>query len=412
MLAIGAERLVWPFFSLYVLEMGGSTSTIALINALGSIASVLVAPIGGYIADYKGRVRLLGLGTLAYSLCSIFFILARNWFALAVGIFIQMLTRIYMPALDAVLADSTSTGKRGREYAFSDAISTVPSIFAPVLIGLLADRFSIIYAVRIGFAGLLVFGSIAALIRLTLEETVVGDKKTATMREIPRFIYDSYKEMFLSLKRGQSNLKVIIIICVLISVFNSAVCPYWIVYAKEVIRITPAEWGIIISVGSFLRIMLLVPAGFLVDRIGSKKAILISLLPLPLCAMLFINSHSFISTFLSINLITLCNILSAPASSALFADSTAKSSRGSVVAAISRGRMGLVLGSGVLSGAVLLLPAKLIGYKIGDMLYREDPTFPWLFLSIGLVLILILAAVSIKGSRNRWQDSQVDTSAN
>ena len=115
MLAMGAEQLAWPFFSLYVLELGGSISSIALISSIGSIASVLVAPIGGYIADSRGRVKLLGFGTLAYSLCSIFFILAQNWVALAIGIFIQMLARIYMPALDAILADSTSESRTGRD---------------------------------------------------------------------------------------------------------------------------------------------------------------------------------------------------------------------------------------------------------------------------------------------------------
>jgi len=396
MLAMGAEQLAWPFFSLYVLELGGSISSIALISSIGSVASVLVAPIGGYIADSRGRVKLLGLGTLAYSLCSIFFILAQNWVALAISIFIQMLTRIYMPALDAILADSTSASRTGRDYALSDTIAIMPSIISPLIIGFLANQFSVKFAVKMGFAGLLVIGSISALIRLSLKETVVKEKTDLSIKEIPKFIYDSYAQIILFLKNSERNLKILIIISMLMAFLNAISGPYWIVYAKQIIGITTTEWGIILSVGALLRLIVLIPAGFLVDKIGYKKVILISLIPIPICSLFFINSKSYPSVLMTIFIINLCNILISPASSALFAKSTSKSSRGSAVASIGRGRIGIVMGTGVLGGAMLLLPAKLIGYQIGTLLYLDNPLYPWILLSIGIVLIFIIISIFLK----------------
>jgi len=393
---MGAEQLAWPFFSLYVLELGGSISSIALISSIGSVASVLVAPIGGYIADSRGRVKLLGLGTLAYSLCSIFFILAQNWVALAISIFIQMLTRIYMPALDAILADSTSASRTGRDYALSDTIAIMPSIISPLIIGFLANQFSVKFAVKMGFAGLLVIGSISALIRLSLKETVVKEKTDLSIKEIPKFIYDSYAQIILFLKNSERNLKILIIISMLMAFLNAISGPYWIVYAKQIIGITTTEWGIILSVGALLRLIVLIPAGFLVDKIGYKKVILISLIPIPICSLFFINSKSYPSVLMTIFIINLCNILISPASSALFAKSTSKSSRGSAVASIGRGRIGIVMGTGVLGGAMLLLPAKLIGYQIGTLLYLDNPLYPWILLSIGIVLIFIIISIFLK----------------
>lgn len=390
MLAITGERLAFPFLSLYILELGGSTRTIATISSIGSIASVLVVPIGGYIADRKGRVTLLGLGTLAYSVCSIFFIFAQNWVFLAIGIFIQMLFRIYMPALDAILADSTTMESRGRAYAFSDAISAFPSIFAPIIIGFIAKQYSASFAVKIGFGCLFLLGIAAAIIRLKLKETLISSEERIKIKEIPIIIVDSYKKILTLLKESMFNLRIIIIVSLFLSVINCASGPYWIVYSKEILGLNPAEWGIIISVGAFLRAILLVPAGYIVDKIGVKRIILMSLIPLPFLSILFTLSNSFLSALLIMSLITMFNILLAPASSALFANSTQINSRGSSVAAIGRGRIGLIFNTGVLSSATLLLPTKLLGYQIGDILYQTNPAYPWYFLSLGLFLIIII----------------------
>ena len=48
--------LVWPYQSLFILSLGGSKPLIGLINAVSTTASVLLYPIGGYIADKAGRV--------------------------------------------------------------------------------------------------------------------------------------------------------------------------------------------------------------------------------------------------------------------------------------------------------------------------------------------------------------------
>ena len=45
-----------------------------------------------------------------------------------------------MPALDAILADSINMEERGKGYAFSDSIAAIPSIIAPIIIGIIADR--------------------------------------------------------------------------------------------------------------------------------------------------------------------------------------------------------------------------------------------------------------------------------
>src|SRR5512137_108446 len=49
--------IVVPFVSLYVLELGGNYQTIGYIMSGASLASMLLYPLGGYIADYQGRIK-------------------------------------------------------------------------------------------------------------------------------------------------------------------------------------------------------------------------------------------------------------------------------------------------------------------------------------------------------------------
>ena len=58
--------IIWPFLSLYVLDLGWSYETIGLITALGNLASLIFYPLGGYIADYQGRIKLIGYMTFGY----------------------------------------------------------------------------------------------------------------------------------------------------------------------------------------------------------------------------------------------------------------------------------------------------------------------------------------------------------
>ena len=67
------------FLSLFILKLGATERKLGTINALGSFAAMLLYPIGGYIADKSGRVRLVAAATLLYTSSFIFYIAAPSW---------------------------------------------------------------------------------------------------------------------------------------------------------------------------------------------------------------------------------------------------------------------------------------------------------------------------------------------
>jgi MFS family permease len=101
-----ARGAVFPYVSLYILVLGGTTGDIGFIDALRPLASLLIFPVAGYIADRSGRVRLIVLAMFLSAIINLFYIFANNWIMFAIGNFISGLIVFHFPAQSALMADS------------------------------------------------------------------------------------------------------------------------------------------------------------------------------------------------------------------------------------------------------------------------------------------------------------------
>ena len=54
-------QMAMPFLSLYILALHGTDPVVGLVFSLGPLASLLVYPIAGYLADSVNRVMLIGI---------------------------------------------------------------------------------------------------------------------------------------------------------------------------------------------------------------------------------------------------------------------------------------------------------------------------------------------------------------
>jgi len=74
-----ARTMTFPYASLYILALGGNPEQVGLINSLSPLASLIVFPIGGYLADHRGRVGLLGWTSIAMGLVYGLYAVAPSW---------------------------------------------------------------------------------------------------------------------------------------------------------------------------------------------------------------------------------------------------------------------------------------------------------------------------------------------
>ena len=148
-----STSIVYPFFSLYILALGGTSTEIGLINALGIIAGMILYPVGGYIADKAGRVKLIGYSTFVYTFAHLFFVVANDWRIIALGQFMSQLLLFYMPAMNALEADSLPPGVRGRGFAIMMAVSNIGTAIVEGVATTLSFKigFQLVFLVLAGF---------------------------------------------------------------------------------------------------------------------------------------------------------------------------------------------------------------------------------------------------------------------
>ena len=111
-----------PYLPLYIVELGGNAGTVGQVYALSSMGGIFLYPLGGYLADRKGRVKLVGTATYLFGASFLLFVFAWDWKVLALASFMQNLVLFYMPALYALTADSVSTERAGVGFALLLAI--------------------------------------------------------------------------------------------------------------------------------------------------------------------------------------------------------------------------------------------------------------------------------------------------
>jgi MFS family permease len=388
--------IVIPFVSLYVLELSGNYQTIGFITSIASLASILLYPLGGYIADYQGRIKLIGYMTFMYGVAFLITGLGESWQWLALGMFVQSLVTFYWPAIQALTADSIPPYQRGIGYATIEAIPAAFGLIAPLtgafLIGLLGMR----TAMRGLYFSAFIITSIIALFRLRfLKETLTDPKRLDTSpRGIVKLFVDSYRGIFTTLSCITRDLWVLALLVSALVFSASFAGSFWVIRATQVIGLSLAEWATVITVSGIVGVVLGIPAGRLIDRLSKRLVAAACLIFGGVLAFLFLRVTSFYEVLvLAVAAATLDAFLN-PSLKSLFADLTPRNVRGRAMALVGGGGLNLmrnVFANSILAKVFLTTGAFLSGY-----IYGLDNSLPWVILSGAMLVIGVCFIIFVK----------------
>jgi len=388
--------VIWPFLSLYILDLGGSYETIGLVTAVSSLASMLLYPVGGYLADFQGRIKLIGYMTFVYGIGFLIPAFTDSWKWLAVGMVVQNLASFYFPARQALIADSIPPEQRGTGFATTMAIPSAFGLAAPVLGSWLIETFGIRQAMRgLYFSGFFIAAGIALFRLKYLKETIENPNKfDFNTGNVLSIITDAYRSVYNVLgviPRRLWTLSLIVSASIFFASFTSG---FWIIRATEVIGLSVREWGNVMLVSGVVSVILGIPAGSIVDRYNKKWIAGVCLLIGSIQSLLFLRCTSYNQVVLLAAFMTLTNSFLNPAFQSLFANMTPREQRGRVLASIGGGGIWLMrgaFGSGVLGRLLQTIGAFLSGY-----VYKINGELPWLILSGALAVFGVLFIVLVQ----------------
>jgi MFS family permease len=395
-----ARHAVFPYASLFVLSLGGTSTDVGFIDALRPLAFLLIIPVAGFLADQKGRVKIIAIATYLSALTYLFYITATHWSMLALGNFIAGLIVFHFPAQSALMADSLPPQQRGLGFAMYSAIPGGVAVIAPFFGGYLIDQLGLEIAMRYLYTIVLLAYAASATIQLKfLQDTVREKKNSVKLSEVKTLLVSAYQSVFETIKWMPRSLRVLAAIIALSFTANAMAGPFWVVYGTEVIGFTASEWGLLILFYSMIRIALTIPAGWVVDRVGKRRTLIAAFsLTLP-PVLLFTQAQNFLDVILLLTMLATANAFLVPACSSLLTDNVPRELRGRVMGALGRGVLmvnPVPGGTGGPSVGYIFAVPVILGLIIGGYVYNLAASSLWFIQFVFLLGSLSLSIIFLR----------------
>jgi MFS family permease len=352
------------WWSLYLLEvMDAPITVVGLLSTIQSSSQILFQLPGGMLADRIGRKKVIVLGTALRIVGPVLLFFAPTWEWVIPGMIFNALSSLYMPAFNAIIADSLPHERRGAAYGAYRTVTSIPNIVMPIVSGMYIDAMGLERGVKNGLLLYIGAAVVAMLLRAVfLNETLAGGGETrSTVREALGYDVRSLLEKF----RG-TLLAMLVVACV--SGFTMRmVYPYLVIYGVEVVGLTKSQWGALQTIATGIATAFYLVGGMMSDRLGRLPNILLarSILPIEALGLVLLKGYSqFVILFVVLGIgggfggggMRGGGGMGGPSWQALIADIVPSRDRGKVM-----GLMGTMTG-------LINLPAPIIGAYIWESL--------------------------------------------
>ena len=373
---IGAS-MTFPFYALYVLELGGRYIDIGLIFALGAVIRIVPSLFGGYLADALGRKKMLYSLSFLLAVNQLFFAYAPDYRYIYVAFALDSLfSGLRDPAFLSIMADSTTPDNRALSMALRRVVPSLFGLLSPYAIGLFIDARGILPVMRLAYIFTFVIATLASFLRYRyIEETLENGKGVEKdPRNAVREILSDFVATFRDLP---IQLWTFLVIDFVFTFAWAVAEPYFVTYAKEEVGVLASQWGAATMMVMIARIVLMPPLARASDKHGRMKFILPTMFLWPVSFVLFAVARGYPGILMARLLITVASCIGDPAWEAVFYDYSPKEHRGrfSAIASVS---WSLIWGAGTV---------------VGGTIYQGYSKVFVFYLSAGLLIVGALAAV-------------------
>ncbi len=387
--------ITFPFFSLYVQALGGSMVEIGIVNSLRPLTALFAYPIAGYLAHRYSRIKVIAATIYLTAPFWLIYVFAQDWRGLALGNLMLGLMTFYFPAANSLMADSIPPDKRGLAYSLWWAIPSAVGIMSPYIGGYLTTRYGVVPAMRFLYVLTFVVSITNGTMNLKFMKEPPREEREERNPGVLRMLVDSYRDMLAVLAWLPRGLKAFAVMLVLGFFFNNMMASYWVIYSVEALGMTKLQWGTVLLIAAVVNVVLLLPAGMIVDRIGTKRTLTVALAAAAIPLLLFPFSRGFWDVTLIFVALTTANSVLTSGAPALMAQMVPSEMRGRVMAALGQGMLVINLrgsaGGGPGMGAVLAIPS-ILGAVVGGYVYEYSPTLPWLLMGAAMLLSALINA--------------------
>ena len=267
----GFWELWWGLYLLEVLNV--SPVIIGFLATIQNTSRILFQLPGGMLADRIGRKKVIVLGTALRVISPIFLYFANSWYWVVPGIVVNACASIYMPAFNAIIAESLPQDKKGAGFGAYRFMTGIPGIFMPVVSGYYLDLMGLERGVRTGLLMFIGAATIATIVRqIFLTETlVIEDAKEEEITETEERV-----GLIETFKRQPRTVWAMLAVTIITGFAMRMTWTFLSIYAVNVVDLTMAQYGMLQSVAMFISVPLYLISGVVADRTSRKNLILMA----------------------------------------------------------------------------------------------------------------------------------------
>ena len=267
----GFWELWWGLYLLQVLNV--SPIIIGFLATIQNTSRILFQLPGGMLAERIGRKKVIVLGTALRVISPIFLYFANSWYWVVPGIVVNACASIYMPAFNAIIAESLPQDKKGAGFGAYRFMTGIPGIFMPVVSGYYLDVMGIERGVKTGLLMFIVAAAVATIVRqIFLTETLVTedpqDEETTEPKE--------HVGMIETFRQQPRTVWAMLAVTIITGFAMRMTWTFLSIYAVNVVDLSLAQYGMLQSVAMFISVPLYLVSGVVADRTSRKNLILMA----------------------------------------------------------------------------------------------------------------------------------------
>jgi len=363
------------YYPLYVVELGGTATTIGIIAAAATITDAIVKIPGGHLADKYRRKRLILVMTFLASGAHLFYALAPSWHFLALAAVLTSFCWIYTPAFNSIVIEALPKEKRGTGYSLVNLITRVSTTPSPLIAGFLFTRYGVVGTSRIAYGLVSVAFLIAGILRFRLEEET--DKPEVTAKAVFSSL-SSAKEfseginVWKEMPKSLTALFSMELLYLLPNIMFNTILTLYLVNDLGINELQLSRLGAFIGV---TMIIFAIPVGKIIDKYGRIRPILICFLLILVTIPVLLLDVTFTQILLVTPIIGLVNVVYYSATQALWAD------------LIPEDKRGRILGSQNFFGLIVVAIGSVAGGLLYDQVSHQLPILIYWFINAPCFII-------------------------
>ena len=284
---IGTGEELWMrFVPKYLQTLGASVFVIGLYDALRTLISAIYAYPGGFLADRWGHRRAF----ITFNLVSIagyaLVLLIPRWGAVIAGMFLFLSwTCFSLPATFSLVGASVAANRYSMGIGVQMVIKRLPIMVAPLVGGILIDRFGVIPGVRVALIISILLAGATFIALRELREEVKESEETVPIPERWNFLR--------CLREFDAPMRWLLLSDILVRFCERIPFAWVVIFAMDYAGASGEQVGLLTTIEVLVATICIIPSSHFADKQQREPFVVTTFVMFTLFPIVLLFSRSF-----------------------------------------------------------------------------------------------------------------------